>query len=137
MRYLVAQGFTVFITSWKNPNAAMRDTTFDDYMLRGVLASVNAAREICGSKQVHLTGYCIGGTIVTALSAWLNRSKEREAPVAHATLLTTLVDFSMPGDIETFIDENSLDAIDDLMTRHGYLDGGIWPRRFGPCVRTA
>ncbi len=123
VRYLVAQGFTVFVTSWKNPGADMRNTTFDDYMLRAVLPSVHAAREICGSQQVHLTGYCIGGTTVTALMAWLNRSSEPDVPVAHATLLTALVDFSVPGEIETFIDEGSLHAIDDLMTHHGYLDG--------------
>jgi polyhydroxyalkanoate synthase subunit PhaC len=51
----------------------MHNTTFDDYMLRAVLASVNAARETCGSQQMHLAGYCIGGTIVTALMAWVNR----------------------------------------------------------------
>lgn len=125
VRYLLGQGFTVFVTSWKNPGADMRDTTFDDYMLRGVLESVNAAREISGAGQVHLTGYCIGGTIVTALLAWLNRGPELDTrlPVAHATLLTTLVDFTLPGDIEAFIDEDSLDAIDDLMAHHGYLDG--------------
>jgi polyhydroxyalkanoate synthase subunit PhaC len=125
VRYLVEQGFTVFVTSWKNPGADMRDTTFDDYMLRGVLASVNAAREICGSEQVHLAGYCIGGTITAALMAWLNRAPtpETQTPVAHATLLTTLIDFAQPGGIEAFIDEDSLDAIDSLMARYGYLDG--------------
>ncbi|MGH8501004.1 MAG: PHA/PHB synthase family protein [Gammaproteobacteria bacterium] len=125
VRYLVAQGFTVFVTSWKNPGADMRDTTFDDYMLRGVLESLRAAREICDAPQVHLAGYCIGGTLVAALTAWLNREAggKEGSPVAHITLLTTLADFSEPGNIEVFIDEQSLDAIDDIMAHHGYLDG--------------
>jgi polyhydroxyalkanoate synthase subunit PhaC len=125
VRHLVGQGFTVFVTSWKNPTADMRNTTFDDYMLRGVLESINAARDICGSEQVHLTGYCIGGTLVASLAAWLNRAPDRKAqlPVAHITLLTTLVDFSKCGDIDVFIDDDSLDALDDLMAHHGYLDG--------------
>lgn len=101
----------------------MHNTTFDDYMLRAVLASVNAARETCGSQQMHLAGYCIGGTIVTALMAWVNRSPEPDAPAAYATFLTALVNYSVRGDIETLIDEDSLHAIDDLMTHHGYLDG--------------
>ncbi len=125
VRYLVGQGLTVFVTSWKNPGADMRTTTFDDYMLRGVLESVNAAREICGVPQVHLAGYCIGGTIVAALTAWLNRAQDQgtQTPVAHVTLLTTLIDFSEPGNIEVFMDEDSLNAIDDLMAHQGYLDG--------------
>lgn len=92
-------------------------------MLRAVLTSVNAARETCGSQQMHLAGYCIGGTIVTALMAWVNRSPGPDAPAAYATFLTALVNYSVPGDIETLIDEDSLHAIDDLMTHHGYLDG--------------
>ncbi len=101
----------------------MHNTTFDDYTLRAVLASVNAARETCGSQQMHLAGYCMGGTIVTALMAWVNRSPGPDAPATYATFLTALVNYSVPGDIETLIDEDSLHAIDDLMTHHGYLDG--------------
>jgi polyhydroxyalkanoate synthase len=125
VRHLVGQGFTVFVTSWKNPGADMRDTTFDDYMLQGALAAVNTARDICGSAEVHLAGYCIGGTLVTALAAWLQRAPERktQSPVAHMTLLTTLVDFSKPGDMAVFIDDDSLEALDDLMAHYGFLDG--------------
>jgi polyhydroxyalkanoate synthase len=125
VRHLVAQGFTVFVTSWKNPGADMRDTTFDDYMLQGVLASVNAARDICRSAQVHLAGYCIGGTLVTALAAWLQRAPDRETQsiVAHMTLLTALVDFSKPGEMGVYIDDDSLDALDALMAHYGFLDG--------------
>jgi polyhydroxyalkanoate synthase len=124
VRHLVAQGFTVFITSWKNPGANMGGVTFDDYMLKGVLESVDAARAITGASQVHLAGYCIGGTIVASLLAWLNRAPTKaRLPVGHVTLLTTLVDFSTPGDIEAFINKDSLDALNDLMAHYGYLDG--------------
>ena len=125
VRYLVDQGFTVFVTSWKNPGSDMRDVSFDDYMLNGVLQAVEVAREICRVPQVHLTGYCIGGTIVAALLSWLNRKRgsESETPIAHATLFTTLVDFSEAGDIESFIDEDSVSFLEQLMDREGYLDG--------------
>lgn len=125
VRHLVDQGFTVFITSWKNSNAELSDATFDDYMLKGVLQAVEVARDICRVPQVHLTGYCIGGTIVAALLSWLNRKvrAESEKPIAHATLFTTLVDFSEAGDIEAFIDEDSISFLEQIMARQGYFDG--------------
>jgi len=125
VRYLVEQGFSVFVTSWKNPGSGMRDISMDDYLLKGALQAVEVAREVCGVPQVHLTGYCIGGTIVAALMAWLNRggNSAGEMPVAHWTLFTSLVDFSNPGEIEVFIDEDSIDYLDQRMADKGYLDG--------------
>src|SRR5579871_6893582 len=88
VRYLLERGFDVYITSWKNPGADMRETTFDDYVTEGVDAAVNAARKLSGSDKVHAAGYCIGGTLLAAYMAWLNRKFKREdVPVAHWTLL--------------------------------------------------
>ena len=123
IRYLVSQGFTVFVTSWKNAGTELRHTTFEDYMLKGVLASIEAAREITKAPQVHLVGYCLGGTIDSALMAWLNRGEASEVPVGHWTLLTTLVDFSAPGEIDLFIDEESIEFLEKRMATRGYLDG--------------
>jgi polyhydroxyalkanoate synthase len=125
VRFLVQEGFTVFITSWKNPGPARRATTLEDYMFSGALEAVRVAREICRAPRVHLAGYCIGGTIVAALLAWLNRDARGadDGAVAHATLLTTLVDFSKAGDIDVFLDEDCLGAIERLMAPSGYLDG--------------
>ncbi|MGD2076687.1 MAG: alpha/beta fold hydrolase [Gammaproteobacteria bacterium] len=125
VRFLVDQGFTVFITSWKNPGPEARFTTLDDYMLKGALKAVEVALDICRVPRVHLAGYCIGGTIVAALLAWLSRETQPDnrAVVEHATLLTTLVEFSRPGDIDVFLDAESLDAIEALMAPSGYLDG--------------
>ena len=125
VRWLVDQGFTVFVTSWKNPPAAMRDTRFEDYMLKGAHAAVECARDITGSPQVNLTGYCIGGTLVTAYLAWLaaGNGTEGDNPVAHWTLFTTLTDFTHPGEIDVFIDEDTIRSLEDLMAQRGYLDG--------------
>jgi polyhydroxyalkanoate synthase len=123
IRYLVSQGFTVFVTSWKNPGPELRHTTFEEYMLKGVLACIDAAREITGAPQIHLMGYCIGGTIDTALMAWLNHGEGREVPVGHWTLFTTLADFSAPGEIGLFIDEESIEFLEKRMAMRGYLDG--------------
>lgn len=124
IRHLVDQGFTVFVTSWKNPGAEARNTTLDDYMLKGVLEAVNVAKEVCKVPKVHLTGYCIGGTVVSALMAWLNHDDSNdESPVAHWTLLASLADFSNPGDIDVFIDEDSVQILEQRMAKDGYLDG--------------
>ena len=122
IRYLVDRGFTVFVTSWKNPGPEMRDTTLDEYMTGGALAIINTAREICGVESVHAIGYCIGGTLLAILQAWLARHKE-SSPIAHWTLLTTLVDFSSPGDMDAFITEDSVKWLEQRMQEQGYLDG--------------
>ena len=128
VKHLVDQGYTVFITSWKNPDSEMRDTTLDDYMLKGALEAVNAARDICKAPHVHLAGYCIGGTIVSALMAWLNHPDSgykngKGSPVADWTLLASLVDFSNPGEIDVFISDDAIKAVEKLMEEKGYLDG--------------
>jgi len=124
IRFLVNQGFTVFVTSWKNVGPEMRDTTLDDYLVEGLQEAVNVARAICNARQVHLTGYCIGGTLSAAFMAWSKSGGGRaKPPVAHGTLLTTLVDFSDPGEIGVFIDENSVVWLEDHMNEVGYLDG--------------
>jgi len=124
IKYLTDQGFSVFITSWKNPGAEMAEVRFDDYLLEGVNEAVRVAGEFCKVPQVHLVGYCIGGTLVSSYMAWANkRFGADRVPVAHWSLFTTLTDFSHPGDIDVFIDEACIGALEESMTKRGYLDG--------------
>ena len=124
VKYLTDQGFSVFITSWKNPDESMSGVRFDDYLLEGVNEVVRVASEFCKVPQVHLVGYCIGGTLVSTYMAWANRHFAQEKmPVAHWTLFTTLTDFSHPGDIDVFVDEAAIDALNDKMAKTGFLDG--------------
>ncbi len=125
VRYLLDQGFSVFITSWKNPTPDMRDFGFDDYIAEGVDKIVETARGLTGARQVHAVGYCIGGTALSVYMAWANRKYggAEAVPVAHWTLLATLVDFHKPGDIEVFIDEGSVHWLTHAMERRGFLDG--------------
>ena len=124
VRHLTAQGFSVFITSWKNPDASMSEVRFDDYLLEGVNEVVRVACDFCEVPKVHLVGYCIGGTLVSTYMAWANkRFGVDKAPVAHWSLFATLTDFAHPGDIDVFIDEASINALDDSMAKKGYLDG--------------
>jgi polyhydroxyalkanoate synthase len=124
VKFLTDQGYSVFITSWKNPTAEMTKLAFDDYLLEGVDQAVQAARQICETPQVHLTGYCIGGTLVSCYMAWASRHFDVESqPVAHWTLLATLTNFSKPGDIDVFIDEPAIQALEKKMAQTGFLDG--------------
>jgi polyhydroxyalkanoate synthase len=125
VRYLLERGFDVYITSWKNPGPEYAETGFDDYLTQGVDEAVRVARAVSGAKHAHAVGYCIGGTLLATYMAWLSRRHPDPAdmPVAHWTLLATLVDFQSPGDIEVFLDEGSVRWLSDLMRTRGYLDG--------------
>ena len=124
VRYFLDQGFTLFMISWKNPTQEMRHVTFDDYLLQGVLKAIDVARTICKVKQVHAAGYCIGGTVLAALMAWLNRASgpKRPLPVIDWTLFSTLVDFAEPGDLGVLITSQTVEAMEDQMKKDGYLD---------------
>jgi polyhydroxyalkanoate synthase len=121
--YLLNRGFTVFMVSWKNPSQEMRDVTFEDYMLRGALKAVEVAREICGAGQVHAVGYCIGGTVLAALMAYLNRGPKNAAiPIRDFTLFASLVDYSSPGELEVYVTEEVVDILEEAIQQDGYLD---------------
>lgn len=132
LHYLVNQGYTVFVVSWKNPTALQADTTFDDYLMNGLRQAIEVARSICGTPHVHAAGYCLGGTALAALMGWFNREypDAAQVPVSHWSLLATLVDFSRPGGIEVFIDENTIDTLEEMMSHQGYLDGRDMGRSF-------
>lgn len=119
--YLVRQGYSVFITSWKNPGPQMRHITFEDYMRKGALQAVKVASEVCSSSHVHLAGYCIGGTLVATLAGWLARQKD-SGPIVDISLFATLLDFSRPGDLAAMINPKAMDAIQGLVAENGILE---------------
>ena len=124
VRYMQQKGFTVFIISWKNPDSSMRNVTFDDYMLRGALQAIRVASAICRNAPVHAAGYCIGGTALSALMAWLNNapaSQRQSFPVADWTLFSSLVDYSEPGDIGFFVTQQSVEMIEAMTKVQGTL----------------
>ncbi len=124
VKYLLDQGFDVYITSWKNPGADMRDVSFDDYLVEGIDRAIQAAQAISAVVKVHAVGYCIGGAALATYLAWANRRHGAEGtPVASATFFTTLVDYHKPGDIEVFLDEGSYRWLSRVMEQKGYLDG--------------
>ena len=132
LHWLVAQGYTVFVVSWRNPTTAHAEITFDDYLMQGMHEAIDAARKICDVPQVHAVGYCIGGTALAALMAWYNREypDAQDVPVAHWTLFAALTDFSRPGVIEAFLNEETINSLEAMMAQQGYLDGRDMARSF-------
>ena len=103
VRYMVEQGHTVFLVSWKNPDASMSKITWDDYVGDGVIKAIEVVKDIGGIDQINVLGFCVGGTLTsTALAVLAARKKDY---VASLTLLTTLLDFSDTGILDVFIDE--------------------------------
>ena len=103
VRYMVEQGHTVFLVSWKNPDASMSKITWDDYVGEGVIKAIEVVKDIGGADQINVLGFCVGGTLTsTALAVLAARKKDY---VASLTLLTTLLDFSDTGILDVFIDE--------------------------------
>jgi len=120
VRHLVAQGFTVFIVSWKNPDASMDDITIEDYMDLGVLETSDVVRQITGSPVLNVMGYCIGGTLLALVLSWLAaRGDER---FRSATFMVSLQDFTRVGDSAMFLGESSIDFVEQQMLERGYLD---------------
>ncbi len=122
IRWLVAQGHTVFVVSWVNPGSELADKGFEDYLLEGPVAALDAIRTITGAAQSNVIGYCLGGTLLAGLLAYLKATGAADQ-VASATFLTTMIDFEEPGDLGVFIDDDQIRSLEQKMSRDGYLDG--------------
>ncbi|WP_082877160.1 PHA/PHB synthase family protein [Hydrogenophaga crassostreae] len=121
VRYLVERGHTVFMVSWKNPDANDRDLGMDDYLNRGVLAAIDAATTIVPKRSLNTMGYCLGGTLLSMAAATLAR--DGDTRLGSMTLLASEVDFTEPGELSLFIDESQIAYLEDIMWEHGFLDG--------------
>jgi len=120
IKFLVDNGFTVFVISWKNPDASMEDTSFDDYLTLGPLAALEVIKEITGSQKVNPIGYCIGGTLLSMALPYLKANGDETAN--SATFFVSLQDFTEVGDTSVFIDEPQVAYIEGQMMERGYLD---------------
>ena len=121
IKWLVEQGHTVFVVSWVNPDASLRHKDFEDYVTGGALAAIGAVEQVTGEPRVNLVGYCIGGTLLAATLAYMQETGDPRA--ASATFFVTLIDFSIPGDLGVFIDEQQLENLEKTMAERGYHDG--------------
>ena len=122
IRYAVSQGHRTFVISWRNPDASMREKTWDDYIENAPIKAIEVTREITGAETVNALGFCVGGTILeTALAVLAARG---EKPVESVTLLTSLLDFTDTGILDIFIDETSVRYREMEMGKGGLLKGG-------------
>jgi len=121
IKYVVDQGFTVFVVSWVNPDERLAEKTFEDYVLEGILEAVRAVQEETGVEKINALGYCVGGTALATGLAYL--AQRGEEPFQCCSLLTTQVDFSLAGDLLLFTDDMQLASLEALMTERGFLDG--------------
>ncbi|MDO6545394.1 class I poly(R)-hydroxyalkanoic acid synthase [Photobacterium sanguinicancri] len=122
VRWLVEQGHTVFMMSWRNPDASMIDVDFEHYVLDGTLKAIDTVADITGEKQINTAGYCIGGSLLATTLAYYSAKRMRNR-VKSATFFTTLLDFSQPGEIGAYINDPIISAIEAENLSKGYMDG--------------
>lgn len=119
VRYLVAQGYSVFCISWKNPDRSNASLSMDDYLNLGVRAALGAINNLLPKRRVHAVGYCLGGTLLAVAAAAMARDGDDR--LASLTLLAAQTDFTEPGELALFIDESQISLLEDQMGQAGYL----------------
>lgn len=117
---LIKEGFTVFMMSWVNPDESYRNTTFDDYVINGVEKALNIIKHQLFAKEIHTIGYCVGGTLLATTAAYL--AKKGNTSIKSMTLLSTFTDFENVGEMEIFITEKQIAALEAIMEEKGYFD---------------
>ena len=121
VKWAISKGYTVFMISWVNPDERLAEKTFQDYMLEGPLAALDAIEQATGERDVAAIGYCLGGTLTAATLAYLATRGDKR--IRSATFFASLVDFAEPGELGVFIDDAQLESLEATMAEKGYLDG--------------
>ncbi|SDF75922.1 polyhydroxyalkanoate synthase [Limimonas halophila] len=129
VKWCVDQGYTVFMISWVNPDEKLAQKSFEDYMREGPLAALDVVEEVTGEKQTNVIGYCLGGTLLACTLSYLDQHGQSDR-VKASTFFTTMVDFSEAGELEVFIDEEQIQALENKMAEQGYLEGSAMATTF-------
>jgi polyhydroxyalkanoate synthase len=129
VRWAVNEGMTVFVVSWVNPDEKLAHKDFEDYMLEGPIAALDAMQDATGEPDANVIGYCLGGTLLAATLGYL-AGKKKQNRIASATFFTALVDFTESGELEVFIDEDQVSSLEKKMAKRGYLEGSEMANTF-------
>ena len=121
IKWATEQGYTVFVVSWVNPDERLSKMVFEDYMNQGPLAALDAIEKATGQRKASAIGYCIGGTLMAATLAYM--AARNDDRIVACTFFTAQVDFSEPGELGVFIDEDQLASVEEMMSKKGYLEG--------------
>ncbi|MGD0073098.1 MAG: class I poly(R)-hydroxyalkanoic acid synthase [Candidatus Binataceae bacterium] len=121
IKWAVERGHSVFVVSWVNPDRRLAAKGFDDYMLDGSIAAIDAVQKATGESKINLIGYCLGGTLLGCTLAYL--AAKGDERVACATFFVSLLDFSQPGELGVFIDEEQVTNLEKKMNERGFLEG--------------
>jgi polyhydroxyalkanoate synthase len=128
VKWCVDQGLTVFVISWVNPDARLKDKDFEAYMRDGPLAALDIIETVTGAPQAHTIGYCVGGTLLSITLGYM--AAENDHRIASATLFAAQVDFTHAGDLKVFVDESQLQTLEQRMDERGYLEGNKMANAF-------
>ena len=129
VKWAVDQGHTVFMISWVNPDASLRDKNFGDYMHQGILESLDHIEEATGEASANVLGYCIGGTLLTMTLAYLE-AKGLSDCIKSATLLTTLINFEDAGELQLFTSDEEFEILQKNMAEDGILKAEYMQKTF-------
>ncbi|MDO9223674.1 MAG: class I poly(R)-hydroxyalkanoic acid synthase [Caulobacter sp.] len=122
IRWLTGQGFTVFVTSWVNPDESLAAKTFEDYLVEGIYDATTQVMKQCGTDRVNTVGYCIGGTLLSCALAHMAAKGDRR--INSATFFAAQQDFEEAGDLKLFVDDAWLRSIEETMDQSGgFLPG--------------
>ena len=144
IKWVVDQGYTLFVVSWKNPDASYRNFGMSDYVEKGYLTALDTVKKITGESQVNVTGYCIAGTTLALTLALLQKRGDKS--IKSATFFTALTDFADQGEVGVFLSNDFVDAIEEQVQQDGVLESFIMGRTFsflrandlvyGPAIRS-
>ncbi len=128
VRWAVAQGLTVFVVSWVNPDARHADKDFDAYMREGILAALDCVEQATGERKVTAIGYCVGGTLLAGTLGYM--AAVGDDRIESVTFFTTQIDFTDAGDLKVFVDAEQLKQTEERMAEQGYLEGAAMAQAF-------
>ena len=120
VKWLTEQGHQVFIVSWKNPTNEDRNLGMDDYVRDGALTAVDAVSSITNNAPIHLTGYCLGGTLAMITAAYM--AHEKDDRLKSLSLFAAQGDFTEAGEMMVFVTPSEVDYLEKMMKGQGYLD---------------